>query len=277
MGIFDRMAKGWEISMSCYKVLLSNKQLILFPVLSGFSMLVVLASFVVALFAGNGWDADMALSISPAAGYLLLFLMYVVNYFVIVYFNMALMHCARLYFEGEEVSISRGLQFSNCRLGAIFSWAMLAATVGFVLRIIQENAGWLGKIVISIVGFVWSLSTFFVIPVLAYEDLGPVEAAKRSALIMKEKWGESLGASFSLSLFPLLCFLCMGAISFGVTYFINEGAGIALFVVSLLGIFAVSSALNSIFISAAYSNINGDINQHINKQLLDGLFVEKSK
>jgi hypothetical protein len=277
MGFFDRMAKGWEISMSSYKVLLANKQLIIFPVLSGLSMLLVMGSFLGAILARYGWDFENSLDVGRSSMYLIMFFFYIVNYLIIVFFNMALMHCAKLYFDGEEVTITKGLKFSASRLRAIFTWAVFAATVGIILRMIQDNAGWLGKIVISLVGFVWSLATFFVIPVIAYEDMGPVDALKKSADIMKNKWGERLGASFSFAIIPLLGILCFGVAGAAVSYFINEAAGIILFVVGLLLMFTVTSALNSIFISAVYNNINGNISQHFHQQMLDGLFEEKGK
>ena len=277
MGFFDRMAKGWEISMSSYKVLLANKQLLLFPILSGTSMLLVIGSFFGALFARYGWDLENSMNVGRSTMYLVLFFFYIVNYLIIVFFNMALMHCAKLYFDGEEVTIAKGLQFSVSRLGKIFSWAVFAATVGIILKALQDNAGWLGKLVISLVGFVWSLATFFVIPIIAYEEVGPVDALKRSADIMKNKWGERLGASFSFVLLPLLGILCFGVAGAAVSYFINEAAGVILFVVGMLLLFATTSALNSIFISAVYNNINGNINQHFQQQMLDGLFEEKQQ
>jgi len=277
MGFFDRLSKGWEISMSSYKVLLANKQLIIFPILSGLSMLLIMGSVFGVFFARYGLDFAASTEVSRGTMYLGLFFFYIVNYFVIVFFNMALMHCAKLYFDGEEVALSKGLQFSAGRIGAIFSWAVFAATVGIVLRMIQDNAGWLGKILISIVGFVWSLATFFVIPIIAYENLGPVDALKKSAEIMKEKWGERLGASFSFALIPLLGILCFGVAGFAVGYLVNEIVGVGLFVAGLLLVFATTSALNSIFVSAVYNNINGNINEHFNKQMLDGLFEERSK
>src|SRR5207253_1944607 len=131
---------------------------------------------------------------------LFMFLFYLVNYFVVVFFNMALIHCTKLYLQGEEVNITTGLKFSMSRIGVIFSWAMFAATVGTLLKVLQENSGWLGRLLAGALGMVWGITTFFVVPVIAYENLGPIKAFKRSAQIMKEKWGEGLASTFSLGL-----------------------------------------------------------------------------
>src|SRR3569833_455577 len=195
MRLLDRISNGWTIAKTSFKVLNANKQLIIFPILSGLSMLLILGSFFVAVFASAGWSFNgLRHTDSKPVYYVLLFLFYVVNYFVVVFSNMALTHCAKLYLDGEEVTVSAGINFSLSRLGVIFSWSLMAATVGMALRLLQENLGSIGKIITGIIGVVWSIATFFVVPVIAYENLGPVSALKRSVSIMKDKWGESLTA-----------------------------------------------------------------------------------
>jgi uncharacterized protein DUF6159 len=277
MNFFQRLENGWKLTISSFKILRANKQLIIFPVLSGASLLVIIGSFVVAALAVNSWDVQ---NIGEARGkveyYGVLFLFYLVNYFVVVFFNMALVHCTRLYFKGEEVSVKSGLQFSMSRVGAIFSWAVFAATVGLILRIIQENTGIIGKIITGIIGIVWSVATFFVVPVIAYEKVGPVGAFKRSAQMMKDKWGESLAAGFSFGLIQFLGFLVVGVPLFLLAGAVNIFLGIALAVAGIFIVMSVLSAAQTIFISAVYHNINGDVNKYFDQQLVDGLFVQKN-
>ena len=276
MNFFTRLSNGWSISMNSFRVMKENKKLIIFPVLSGISMLLVIASFVVILFAGAGWDADNIQEQGNVTHYAELFLYYLVNYFVIVFFNTALVHCTRLYFRGEEVTVGAGLRFSLSRIGAIFSWAIFAATVGTALRLLQDNLGTVGKIITGLIGIVWSVTTFFVVPVIAYEDLGPLAAYKRSAELMREKWGESLGATFSFGLVQLLAILLV-AIPSGVLFMVNPIAGIVLFALGVFTVLAVISAAQTIFISAVYHNITGDPVKNFNQQLADNLFEHKEK
>lgn len=263
--------------MNSFKVMKENKKLIIFPILSGISMLLIIGSFVVALFANAGWDVENIRDQSNIEHYVTLFIYYVVNYFVVVFFNTALVHCTRLYFQGEEVTVSAGLRFSVSRIGAIFSWAVFAATVGTALRLLQENLGSIGKIITGLIGIVWSITTFFVVPVIAYENRGPLSAYKRSAQLMKEKWGESLGASFSFGLLQLLAILLIAVPSFAIGYLIHPIAGVVLFMLGIFSVVAIFSAAQTIFISAVYHNINGDPVKHFNQELADNLFTEKKK
>lgn len=275
MNFFTRLSNGWAIALNSFAVLKENRQLILFPILSGISMVLVIGSFVTILFAASGWDIGEIRGQSNVVNYLIVFAYYLVNYFVIVFFNTALVHCTHLYFRGEKPTIREGLKFSLSRIGAILAWAAFAATVGTILRLIQDQLGWLGKIITGLIGIVWSVATFFVVPVIAYENLGPIDAFKRSASLMKQKWGESLGATFSFGIVQVLGIFLWIIPSFLLGWMIHPVAGFILFALGVFTILVVMSAAKVIFVSAVYHNINGDPVKHFNQQLADNLFVEK--
>ncbi len=275
MNFFDRLSNGWTITMNSFSILKKNKQLIIFPVLSGISLLLMMGIFILGIMAAAGWDVDYINTDNDVLNYAIMFLFYFVNYFVVVFFNMALIHCSKLYFDGEEVSVSIGLKFSASRIGVILSWALFAATVGTILKIIQENSGWLGKIITGLIGIVWGITTFFVVPVIAYEKLGPIAAFKRSTQLMKEKWGESLAATFSLGLIQTLAFLLAMIPIFLIAVYVNIILGIFIGVMVGFLIFAVFSAAQTIFISSVYHNITGKIDDHFDQKLIDSLFAKK--
>ena len=277
MNFFDRLSNGWKIAMNSFKVLQANKQLIIFPILSGIALLLVIASFFTGMLAYSGWDFDNMEELGTVTTYFLVFLFYIANYFVIVFFNMALIHCTRLYFHGEEVTVRKGLQFSMSRIGAIFSWAVFAAVVGTILKAIQENSGIVGKIITGIIGIVWNIATFFVVPVIAYENLGPLQAFKRSSQMMKEKWGESLAATFSLGLIQFILMIGVGVLLFMVGYIIHPLAGIILAITGAFLVVAIISATQTIFVSAVYHNITNDPTTHFSQQMIDDLFQEKRR
>jgi len=154
-------------------------------------------------------------------------------------------------------------------------WAAFAATVGFLLRVLQDKVGFLGKIAVGILGAAWSIATFFAVPVIAYEQLNPIDATKRSAQLVKERWGEGLVANFSLGIITFVTFIVMGIIAVAVSELVNENLGIALFVISVLAVSIITSTVKSIAISAIYNGLNDDVSAHFNRQMLDDLFVTK--
>ena len=276
MAFMNKFSNGWTIALNSFKVLKENRQLIIFPILSGVSIIVILASFIAAVFGFSGWNIDNLPDDPTVVSYLLLFAFYIVNYFVIVFFNMALIHCTSLYFKGQEVTVRQGIDFSISRIGSIFAWAVFAGIVGGVLRIIQENAGSLGKIITGLVGVVWSIATFFVVPVIAYENIGPIAAFKRSANLMKEKWGERIGAGFSFFLINLVGVVAIAIVAL-IIGAVNVIAGVFIAVLGILLLLTIMSAVKTIFISAIYHNVNGDPVELYNQQFIDNLFEYKKK
>ena len=165
--------------------------------------------------------------------------------------------------------IEKNLFIVRCRVGWINPVSVIENDA------FQENSGVFGKIVTGIIGAVWGVLTFFVVPIIAYENAGPLDAVKKSAKLMKEKWGESLAASFSFGLIQFLGILIVGGILFFIGSLIHPVAGIALAVLGAFSVVAIISATQTIFISAVYHHINGNINTYINQQMIDSLFEKK--
>lgn len=276
MGFSDRLSNGWKLTNSSFSVLKKNKQLIIFPIITGISLLFVLGSFFTCLLGANGWRiAGLDPENAGTGYYFFLFIYYVANYFVIVFFNVALIHCARLYFNGEEPSISKGINFSLKRIGVIFTWSLFAATVGTILRVIQDNAGFIGKIIIGLIGIAWSISTFFVLPVIAYEDSGPIDSVKRSASLMKQKWGETITASFSFGIVQFLSMIAVALPLILIGMFISGPLAIVLGALFFLAMLAVMSAVRTIFIAAVYETVNNRPVKEFELETLDSLFIQK--
>ncbi|HTD88477.1 MAG TPA: hypothetical protein VK850_18025, partial [Candidatus Binatia bacterium] len=100
-GVMGKFSRSWQLVMQSFAILRSDKQLMLFPVLSAVSCFVVTAM----IATGGAFLLLPARAAAIAAGerfhpnqspmFLLgMFTLYVVNYFVIVFFNVALVGVA---------------------------------------------------------------------------------------------------------------------------------------------------------------------------------------
>ncbi|SEA00673.1 hypothetical protein SAMN05192529_1066 [Arachidicoccus rhizosphaerae] len=278
MGFMDKVRNGWKICELSLEVLRSNKKLIIFPMISCIALFIIISSFVFGFGYFNNWhfeqlnDPDHYIK-----RYSFTFLIYLISYTVVIFFNIALMHCVRLYFEDKEVSLSIGIKYSVSRLGYILSWALFASTVGLILKIIQDNVGKLGKILVGFLGIAWGVSTFFVVPILAYENKTPWNALKESISMMKKLWGESLTAGFSFGILQLCAVVVFLLVSF-IVGLANIYLGIALFILGMVLTSSVFSALNSIFISAVYTKVSTDIDvKQFSATDVNQLFESKKK
>ena len=209
MGFFDRLSNGWALGMQAFGVLRQDKHLLVFPLVSGLACLAVLASFALPL-----WNSDYVAVVQdegqmpqdPVA-YVLLFLFYFANYFVIVFFNSALVACAIIRFNGGQPSLGDGFRAASARLPQIFGWALVAATVGMILRLIESRSEKAGRFVAGLLGMAWSAVTYFVVPVIVVEKLGPLGAVRRSLAVLRRTWGEALAANFGIGFIVFLLFL----------------------------------------------------------------------
>jgi hypothetical protein len=278
MGFFDRLSKGWRMGMASLKIIRKNKQLVLFPIISGAALILVIASFLGITYATFGGNLDQIAEQSSATDYAITFLYYLICYFVIVFFNVGLVHCTRIYLQGGKPSFADGVRFSMKRIPIILGWAVLSATVGLILKAIQENSGTVGNIIAGLIGVVWSIVTFFVVPVLAYEEVGPFEALKRSGKIMKEKWGESIGASFSFGIISLVGILLI-ALPLGFIFgMINPILGVSIGILAFFLIQSIVSSAEMVFIATVYHNVVEEQPIDVfDSELIDDLFVHKEK
>src|ERR1700733_13446535 len=214
-----RIGRSWDLVWERFAVLKSDKELVFLPIISAISSLAIS----VAILGVSAIFFMPEIAAFLAAGprhppltqgmWACLFLFYLANYFIVIFFNVALVSIASDRLNGGHATLNDGLQVAWKRKGSIFEWAILSATVGIVLRALEERMGWLGRMIVGFIGVAWTLATYFVVPILAAEDLGPVEALQRSATIFSETWGEELAGGFS----------------FGLIFFLLSLPGVALF------------------------------------------------
>jgi Family of unknown function (DUF6159) len=256
----DRIARTWSLMGRSFAVLKSDRELVWLPIFSGIAA--IAASILV--FSGGALVFLPQLKAMGAAGarnapmtgnlWVWLFVFYLVNYFIVVFFNVALVSVAGDRLAGGRATIDDGLQLAWNRMGKIFQWALLAATVGILLRMLEERVGWLGRLIVSFVGIAWTLATYFVVPILAAEDLGPVEALSRSGELFRERWGEEVVGGFSFGLiFTLLALPGIALPLYGATFgrtALVAGLVLALLYWILLGV--VNAAVQGIFMAALY-------------------------
>jgi len=240
-----------------WQVLKQDKSLLLFPLISGLCCLLLLASFAVPLFVTKHWQPPGrdAATVQQFAYYGVLFLFYVCNYFVVVFFNAAIVACATLRMTGGAPSFGDGLRAAGSRLPVILGWAVMSATVGVILRIIEDRSAKVGAIVAGLLGAAWTLVSFLVVPILVLENKNPFTALKESTGMLKKTWGERIVGNFSFGLiFFLLAIpaIVVIALGFFTRSLFGIVAGIGLGVIYLLVLALVQSALQAIFQAALY-------------------------
>ena len=279
--MFRRLSNGWQLAQQSFRVLSLDKELLAFPALSGLACLLVLASFAAPLWLTGEAQAILDKHQAPRGplAYLVMFAFYFVNYFVIVFFNSALVECAIIRFRGGDPTIGDGLKAAWARLPQIAGWALVSATVGVILRAIESQSEKAGQFVAGLLGMAWGAATYFVVPVLVVERVGPVDALKRSFAILRKTWGESLVANFSIGLivslaYFLACIPLFAGLAIAGPAGLLVGGIVTVALWILIGLAA--AALNAIVLAAAYLYAaEGAVPQQFDAALLRDAFVSK--
>lgn len=274
----DRIRRSWALAKASWGVLRADRELLVFPLVSFVALLVVLISYALPLaLVGINLDRGEL----TAAGYALTAVFYVAAYTVTFFFQTALVGAAMIRLNGGDPTVSDGIKAASSRLPAIIGYALIAATVGMVLRFISERAGIVGSIVAGILGFAWSVATFLVVPVLVMEGVGPIEAVKRSGAMLRKTWGEQLVGGFGIGLvFSVIMF---AVVLIGMTIIVGLAAvsgalmvaGIVGLVVAVGAIALVSSALSGIYTAAVYRYATTGEAGEFGTETLAGAFRQK--
>jgi hypothetical protein len=267
--MLGRIARGWSMAKASFTVLRAHPKLIVLPVFSAAALILALGvlfglfMFEAGSFQAAGqlvkkleqaWDGN---PIAIGAGVIMLGWLFTS---LSLYFNAALVFCVLRAFNGERPSIAEGLATAAGRLPQIIGWAFVAVVVGYIISLIQQTLkdklGFLGSLLGGLFDFAWAAITYFVLPVLVVEGLGPVGAVKRSSSILKQTWGEAVTGSVGLGAIGfLLCVPAVLLIALGILLGGNGGFALVLFplaVVYIVAVMTVMATLGTVFQTGLY-------------------------
>jgi len=293
----------WALMKASWEVVRNNKRLLILPAFSAVCLILVLASFLAPVLLS---ETNMAVyrgelpSEEFSAGYLsfpteesptadkvrfglVAFGFYFANYFVIIFFNAAIVASALFWMKDGEASLSRGLGAAASRLPQVVGWALVSATVGLLLKVLESNRK-SSRIVASILGTAWTVMTYLAVPVLVVEGKGPIGSLKESVSLLRKSWGQQLVGSFGFGIFWFLLSLVGFAIIGGGLYVAKAvgSPGIAApavlaGVVYFIGLIMVSSVMTPVFQAALYVYAKeGHAPGSFGQGLLEGAFHPKA-
>jgi hypothetical protein len=250
MGFISRLKTGWALSMDSLGVLRSEPSLAVFPLIAGLAGTVYLALLLGGAVFLTGQDPGPML-------YASLFVVYLWTTFIASFFTAALMYNAREVFHGRDPTLGEGLSAAWANKGPLFAWSVIAAIVGTILRVIESGDSPLADIVAIVFSVAWGILTYFVVPVIVFEQVSVREMFERSGQTFKETWGETAGAGFGVGIVTVL-FTLVGLAAAAVVFVVLGGTGPGLLVavafaaLVVLGAYLFGNTLGAIAKTALY-------------------------
>ena len=250
MGFFDRLRTGWALARDSFGVLRTEPSLAAFPLVAGLAGTVYLGLLL-------GGAAVVTGSRGGVLTYAALFVAYLGSTFIAALFAAALTYNAREVFRGHDPTLGDGLEAAWSNRGELLAWAVIAAVVGVVLRVVERQEGPVADIAAALFGVAWGVLTDFVVPVVVFEDVTARSMLERSGTTFRDTWGETVGAGFGVGIITSL--FTLAGLVLAVLVFVVFGAGVlglvgALVVgaVVLLSASLFGSALGAIAKTALY-------------------------
>ncbi|HJY41967.1 MAG TPA: DUF6159 family protein [Steroidobacteraceae bacterium] len=280
--MFTRFSRSWALIKASGAVLRQDKELLLFPFFSAIATLLVFASFIVPLVVTGAFE-QMNLDESQAPFMVFAFIFYLIQYFIIFFFNSALVGAAMIRLDGGDPTVRDGLRIASSRIVQIIGYAAIAATVGLILRLIEERLGIIGRWITGLLGIAFTIATFLTVPILVSRDIGPVEAVKESAVLLKKTWGENIIGNAGMGVVFFLFYL--GAIGIGMLFIftvVQTGNAPLIILVSaivalaVIALALVQAALQGVYSAALYRYAtDGNVGESFSSALLGEAFRRK--
>lgn len=246
---------------------MKDKELLWFPVFSAVGVGIIIAIFF-AIGSATGAIDRLSETSTNANGeqttaiqtgdIILAVIAFFLVYFVTIFFNAALVSAALERLRGGDPNVKSGLSHAFAHIHTILGWAIITASVSLILQIAKANQrNAFGRIALDIVGGVWEFLTFFVVPVLVSENVGPFGAIKRSSSLVRETWGRQITANFGFFIVYLLA-VVIAIIPAFLLGLVLPIAGIVTGLITVAIAMAIVQALEGVFKAALYEYAMGE-------------------
>lgn len=280
-----KIKSGLELSRQSWSALGQNRQLIVFPIISGIGMIIVTILFFIpeAFAFGPILETEDPTTGQWITAIAVLFLYYLVASFVVIFSNTALVGATLKMIRGEPATVGDGIGVALSRLGKIIVYSLISATIGVIARGVSQSGRQSDNAVVAILAAIagalisgaWSLLVFFAIPIIVVEDIGVRDSFKRSFELFKQTWGEGFVGSTAIGGISCLVTLAVlliggGIIAAGVLADVAALiiAGAVLLVLGLVVVSLLNGAVNGIFQASMYNYATtGDAGPFIDPEL----------
>jgi hypothetical protein len=167
----------------------------------------------------------------------------------------------------------------------ILQYALLNSTVGVLVRVVEQRLGFVAALLAFLGGLAWAIATFFTVPVLIVEGVGPITAVKRSVAVIKQRWGVSVRSSLRVGIpYTVAAIAAVVTAGVGGALIAAGGAGmvvggllVAVGLLAAMGAGMLASALLSYARTLVYRHAVGMPVPGIAPELLDGVFLPRQR
>lgn len=251
------ISQGLQLIRHSLRVLKQHKSLIIFPLISTISWLLLVSLLVSPIWylVEKHWQQVHAFSTDEIGIIVFALVILFIGNLIVLFCNAAFISGAEAYCRQQPVKLSQCFKAAFVCGWEIIQWTIFNVTIGFFLRTFQTRAtqmSFLGK---SLAGIAWSVIMYIALPVLVIEKLPPFKIIQRSSELLQQTWGPNLVTNLGIGMI-LFCarLLALAPAIIGLIWGAQIGkmTGIALAVILLLLFHIFNVAIHNILRSVVY-------------------------
>jgi len=271
--MFENLKAGWALGKQVRKLVFSDRQLILYPLLSSVVVFVEFFLIFASLFINSVVTGG---SVSGILYIVALFLFYLVSTFTATYILMALLIAFRSYANGHKIGMVEAFRQTSQYTTLILEWAVFYSVVLLIVRLIEQRMGAMGRLIFGLAaGVAIGVATIFAIPVILDNKVGPVQAVKQGAEFFVRNIGKAAGGLIYSDLYNLMFIIAgVGLLFLGIVAMVVSvilGGAMAIFGLILIVFGGIMNFLTSnVFKLILFEYVNGKpLPKGISKELID--------
>ena len=279
----NRIKSSWQLLCNCLTFLGNNKDLLFLPIISLVTNILLITLFVIGGFfslmsdhliqTGTIEQSHIAIALA------LTLICYFLLSFISLFCNSALVACAGARLQDRKLSVSGGLKQAAQHLSPILGWCFISTLFGIIINLLENSHSRIQKIIVGIIGFTWSICSYFVLPKLILENKGPITALKESAQTFKNNWRKVFGINIILSLlFLAVIGLCFALHTLFPLLNIPMEYLIVLIVTVIVPLITIGGTLGTILNTALFLCImKNQTVPNFNNDVLNNTFIERRR
>lgn len=199
MQIFQNLKISLLLTRNSWHFLCSNKSLFFFPLLAALLNIVVIALAIPSVWACFNYNNIVGSSnIFMGIGLIILFLLAVS--FITIFINTAATVYILQHMQGKPISAMQALRFAMRRWLRILQWSIINTIIAQILHMVENSNSRARNFIANAGGIAWSLASYFVIPLIVVDDLGPINALRASGKLFKQRWSRVVGVNVIVAL-----------------------------------------------------------------------------
>lgn len=271
----------WNIFKFYLNILISNKSLIFFTIISW----IVTTSFFIttSVIMFNLIENLYSMSFLD---YIYLFIVFFITYFIVNFFNSIIIYICIKIFLKESFKKRDAIKNSVFLIKKLFLWYLFSSTFGLIIKIIESfskinyhfNKNFL-KTMNYLIGNSWNIIYLFVSPIMVDKKQNGIYSIKKSVNLINKKWGKNLKQNYYVEIIEFFIKILFIALIFLIIFilFLFFGSNILLISLIILKLLIflliiVFSTINHILKTSLYLYAEKNIYTKNQKKYLNNYF-----